>query len=209
MHWRAARADDLGGIIGHVDCLGNDGEVMRILKRCVAVVVLLTVLVGTAGCLPLQIAEPLYEWSTARLIPDGSYESTEGAGMPTFNAGPALTDVTKLPLDSAGKGTIVGVAPGEAEVSGPDGPRAGSFQLILAPAPNGVPIRSEVQVHLDPSTRYFVDGVDEGRALDGLGEGPDKPDPAYNSMQMIVTFHIRDDQIWADTINEASQDLNN
>lgn len=177
-------------------------------KRWLAVALLLTVLVSGTGCLPLRLAEPLYGFYDSLWVPDSSMDASGDIGEPIFNSGPALTDPTKLPVDSSGKGTVVGVAPGEASWSDGGGDQKGSFQLILAPAPPGIPARSELQVRVDETTRYLLDGVDKGRVIDGL-RGGRGTDPTESSMHMTVTFHIRGGDVWADSVNQASEDLNN
>lgn len=112
--------------------------------------------------------------------------------------GPPLANVASLPVNASGEGTIQGAPTGEATVYD----TGGTFVLVLDPAPEGLPLRTTVNVGFDQSTKVYRSGQAIGDALTAMNaaDGPHDADPSAAGT-VIVRFHIKDGRAFADRLD--------
>ncbi|TLN25452.1 hypothetical protein FDZ71_01270 [bacterium] len=158
--------------------------------------IVLTVLTA----LPLMLTAALYvaDLVGAALwwIPPFGTISERYDGVDAVRRGPALESVGSLPVDESGAGTFQG-APTGAATSTDD---LGTFELVLHPAPAGLPPRTTLEVTFDHSTKVYRGGRDVGDPLDAMNGGAFDADPSAAGT-VKVAFHIKDGTVLADRLD--------
>ncbi len=125
-----------------------------------------------------------------------------GTGDDEVDAGPPLTNVGSLPVDASGKGTIQGAPTGDATTY--DG--WGTFELVLDPAPAGLPPRTTLHVGFDHLTKVYRNGEELGDPLTAMNseDVPSDADPS-NAGSVIVRFHIQGGRAFADRLDLSDE----
>lgn len=124
--------------------------------------------------------------------PDSGYSET--GELP---AGPQLSQVASLPVESTGTGSIQGAPTG---ATGPS-----SFVLALGPAPPGVEEWTRVEVFVDDSTVTYRDGKKQDSPIEALsGDGDMEADPSAAG-SVVVRFHIEDGEVRADQLDLSDE----
>jgi len=115
-------------------------------------------------------------------------------GAEAVPTGPELESVASLPIDASGEGTIEGLPTGAATIT----EDLGTFELVLDPAPSGLPSRTTLDVEIDHSTKVYRDGRDMGDPLAAMSgdNGPFDADPSA-AATAVVRFRIEDGRVFA------------
>ena len=120
-----------------------------------------------------------------------------GPGDPAFRQGPALSNISSLPVGVDGEGVLQGFPTGEAWSD----ENAARFEIALDPAPSGIADRSTVMVAFDHTTQIYRSGTRLGDPLTALNSenGSHDADPT-SAGKVTVRFHIKDGRPFADRI---------
>lgn len=150
------------------------GPIMRSRGICaLSVLSALVIALGLAGC-----SQP-----PSSVFRRGEFLSIRDAVDPAV---PRLSSASSLPVDASGMGTIQGIPTGAASVDRV----SGTFELVLDPAPVGLPPRTMVDVAVDQSTASYRDGQAIGNTLESMNHQSDyKADPT-SAATVRVRFRI-------------------
>jgi hypothetical protein len=173
-----------------VRALRNWLIVLSVLMALVFVVAAVAVVMASVGV------------ASSWMLPSGTSLDDLATGADAVQDGPPLNSVASLPVDASGAGTIQGVPTGEAAAYD-DG---GTFELVLYPAPAGLPARTTLHVGFDHSTKVFRNGQALGDPLTAMNSesGPADADPSAAGT-VIVRFHIKDGRAFADRLDLSDE----